>query len=195
MKLVETVRRVQEVGSNQWGLVTTQQMRQLGVTPLDLKRASEAEIIVPIIHGIYKDAGSPPDDLESLRAYWLRTRPSKTAYERWGESDPVVITGATAAWLHGIGDLHPEPYEFSASQRIQSRSKEVRFRRRLIGSQDISQVHGLPVSSIERTLRDLHKDGLEPSLFQHCFSDAMRKEELDGARLVKIFELDTPVQR
>ncbi|WP_262925516.1 type IV toxin-antitoxin system AbiEi family antitoxin domain-containing protein [Kocuria atrinae] len=98
---------MQEVSADQWGLFTTAQAKQQGIIGTELSRAAQAGQIEPITHGVYRLAGVPSDEFDGIRAAWLSTDPKRPAYERLNDEDPVVVSGSSAAWLHGIGDLQP----------------------------------------------------------------------------------------
>lgn len=179
MKAIEVVRRVQEVSAEQWGLFTAAQAKQQGINGTELSRAAQAGQIEPIIHGVYRLAGVPSDEFGGLRAAWLGTDPKRPAYERLDVGDPVVVSGTSAAWLHGIGDLQPEPYQFSSPTRRQTRRPDVRFRRRDVplGFRTVSQ--GLPVTTVEQTIADLVHDKTDLSLITDCLVDAARRPGFD----------------
>ena len=95
----------------------------------------------------------------------------------------MVVTGATATVVHGIGELQPTPYTFAVASRRQSQRPEIRYRVRPLIAEEWSQVEGLPVTSVERTVRDLLADGADLSLVAHAFADAVTSAAIDPGRL------------
>ena len=178
MKASEVLRRLQELTADQWALFTTAQAKQQGIIGTELSRAARAGHIEPIIHGVHRLVGTPSDEYESLRAAWLSTDPSTLAYERLGDENGVVVTGATAAWLHGIGNISPEPYELSSPIRRQSRRADLRFRRRFIPQEARTIVEGLPVTTVEQTIGDLTRDRTDESLVIDCLLDAFARGQV-----------------
>lgn len=164
MKTAEVMRRLGEIADQQWGLVTTAQAVREGVTGVDLQRARKAGAITTVRRAVYRVAGAPEDPRDQVRAAWLASEPRRFSYERLKDEDPVVVTGATAAWLHDAGDLNPEPYELTSVRRRQSRSQEVRYRRAEIDSADVQLVDGLPVTTPQATVIDLMRRGEDVSL-------------------------------
>ncbi|OAX59741.1 hypothetical protein A5N15_06730 [Rothia kristinae] len=158
------MRRLGEIADQQWGLVTTAQAVREGVTGVDLQRARKAGAITTVRRAVYRVAGAPEDSRDQVRAAWLASEPRRFSYERLKDEDPVVVTGATAAWLHDAGDLNPEPYELTSVRRRQSRSQEVRYRRAEIDSADVQLVDGLPVTTPQATVIDLMRRGEDVSL-------------------------------
>ena len=178
MRSSEVLLHLQELTADQWGLFTTAQAKQQGIIGTELSRAARAGHIEPIIHGVHRLVGTPSDEYESLRAAWLGTDPGRPAHERLDDENGVVVSGATAAWLHGIGDLPPEPYELSSPTRRQSRRADLRFRRRFIPQDARTMVEGLPVTTVEQTIGDLVRDRTDNSLVIDCLLDAFDRGQL-----------------
>lgn len=89
--------------------MTAAQALERGVSHLNLSRLADAGALVRLAYGVYRDAGAPVDRLEALRAAWLATDPKLIAYKRlsaWPVS--AVVSGETAAMVHGIGDFRTE---------------------------------------------------------------------------------------
>ncbi|WP_418252513.1 type IV toxin-antitoxin system AbiEi family antitoxin [Gordonibacter urolithinfaciens] len=89
--------------------------------------------------------------------------------------DGFAVAGATAAYLHGIGDFHPDPYEIAAPRRFNSRMGEVRFPIAHLSDEDVAWKSGIPVMRVEATLAALAKRDEEGSLVAGTFVDAVRK--------------------
>lgn len=170
-----------EITAYQWGLVTSAQASRIGVTRLSLSRLTDAGHLERLAHGVYKDAGAPSDQFEDLRAAWLSTEPKATAAERLqGDlADDTVVAGASAARLHGIGDLAADQHEFVARVRRQSQRREIRYRLRVLDPRDVTLVAGLPTMTIERTIADLVETIGDLSLVADALRDASRERTLD----------------
>lgn len=176
-----------EVSASQWGLVTTAQAAAHGVQRLDLSRLSKACHLERLAHGVYRDAGAPSDEFESLRAAWLAADPSHTAAQRLRDlPGGVVVMGESAASLHGVGDLPAVRQEFSTPVRRQTQRPEVSYRQRQLPPSDVTIVHGLPVTTIERTVADLVQDRTDLSLVADVLRDAARTRRLDTDRLEEL---------
>ncbi|MEG0419109.1 MAG: type IV toxin-antitoxin system AbiEi family antitoxin domain-containing protein [Gordonibacter sp.] len=166
------------------GVFTTAQALRFGVPRNVVAKACEAGGLVRIAHGAYRMAGTPASQLDDLVAIWKLTDPSKMTHERMPVAawDGVAVAGSTAASILGIGDFYLSPYRILAPRRFGSRNTETRFGARSIQRDDVSFVHGIPVTRTERTLIDLVLDGEDPSLVQDALSDA-RVKGLDEERL------------
>lgn len=187
MKAKDALRTLAEITETQWGLVTSTQAREAGLTHMDLTRLSQSGHLVRVAHGIYRDAGAPADQHEDLRAAWLSVSPAKLAYQRLRASlSDAVVSGESAANLHAIGDFRADAMEISLSQRRRSRREGVQFRVRDIEPRDVTLVQGLPVTSLERTIADLARDGHDLSHVANALSDALRQSQLQEARLAEL---------
>ncbi len=187
MKFSNALRVLSELSSSQWGMITAAQASRRGVKRLELSRLTEGGHLVRLAHGVYRDAGAPSDEFADLRAAWLSTEPDKLAEDRLGDiSGGVVITGASAARLHGVGDLPADRHEFSSSVRRQTQRSEIHYRQRSLEAHDATIVIGLPVTTIERTIADLLEARTDLSLVADVLSDASRLRRLDLSRLAEL---------
>lgn len=187
MKSNEALRLIADVSSYQWGMVTTAQAVALGVNRVDLARMTRAQLLVRLAHGVYRDAGAPIDEFEDLRAAWLSTEPELSANRRVDVREHgVVVSGASAAELHRIGDLRPERHEFTTRERRQTQRRELHYRQRDLEPEDITLVEGLPATTLERTIADLVEARTDFSLVADAFRDAARRTRLNTERLASL---------
>jgi hypothetical protein len=177
---MEALRILADLSASQWGIFTTSQATKRGVSRLDLARLVDAEQLMRITHGVYRGAGSPGDEFEDLRAVWLSIDPSRLAEDRISDGmEGVVVSGASAAWLYGVGDLRADPYEFTTPKRRQSQRSELRYRVRELDSSDVTIEGGLPVTTLERMIADLVEIRIDLSLVAGVVADAFQKRSLD----------------
>lgn len=180
MKMQAVLLVVGELSSAQWGMFTTAQAAARGVSRLHLSRLAEAGQFERLASGVYRDMGSPVGEFDGVLAAWLSTDPQRTAGERLGDGVAGVVVGAaTAAFLHGFGDLQPEPYVFLVSGRRQSQRPGIRYRQRALRSQEMTLAAGVPVTTIERTVADLVQEGEDFSLVADVLADAVRRTNVD----------------
>lgn len=176
-----------ELSTSQWGMVTTAQAAAHGVKRMDLSRLAKAGHLERLAHGVYRDAGAPADEFESLRAAWLAADPSRTAEARLRDLvDGVVVMGKSAASLHGVGDLPADRYELSSPVRRQTQRPEISYRQRQLDPVDVTIARGLPVTTIERTVADLVEARTDLSLVADVLRDAARTRRLDTDRLIDL---------
>ena len=174
MKRIDATRACADLATSQRGFFTAAQARSVGVDKLALSRLCTACQVERVGHGIYRAAGVPGFREEALYATWLGLMPEVPSYQRPKDETDFVVSHATAAWLHGLGEVNPEPFTFTHSSRHQTRSSQMRFVRSVLGPQDVTIVAGMPATTIARTVLDLLSDGEDLSLVASVFSDALR---------------------
>lgn len=166
--------RVSELASGQWGLLTTAQAEKAGVSRLQLARLADAGVIERIDRGIYVTPAAV-DERTPLRSAWLSLEPKVTAEERLG--DPVssgVLSHTSAAALYEIGDLLGDQPEITVPERKQSR-RAIRLHRSALDANEVTIVQGLPVTTPQRTVADLLRDGHDPSHVAEIAGDVIRR--------------------
>jgi hypothetical protein len=180
----EALRRLADVTSTQWGLVTSAQAAARGVGRLELSRLTQSGHFVRLAKGVYKDSGAPGGSHLELRAAWLSTDPPRTVAERLDDGPAgVVVCGESATRLHGIGDLRADRHEFNVISRRQSQRPDIKYRQRSLVVSEVTIREGLPVTTVERTLADLVADRHDLSLVADVLADAVRQGVVNLDRL------------
>lgn len=187
MRVRDALQALAVRSASQWGMFTTAQARSLGVSRLDLARLSDAGLIERLVHGVYRDTGAPSGEHDDLRALWLSTDQSRPAEDRLGDGAAgVVVSGASAASLHGVGDLRADRAEFTVPVRRQTQRTELRYRVRTLASSSVTMVEGLPVTALEQTIADLVESRTDLSLVADALRDASLVRTLDRDRLATL---------
>lgn len=187
MKSRQALRVLAEVSESQWGMVTSAQASARGISHMNLTRLTDSGDLVRLSHGVYKDAGAPGGLHEELHAAWLATDPAKLAYERLSERPgSAVVSGESAARLHGIGDLRGMRSEFTTPTRKQTQRADVRYRTRALPEQDVTVRDGLPTTTRERTIADLVEGRHDFSVVGDALRDAARQSRLNVDRLTEL---------
>ncbi|MFV0532146.1 MAG: type IV toxin-antitoxin system AbiEi family antitoxin domain-containing protein [Cumulibacter sp.] len=192
MNVREQLELLGEVAEGQGGMVTSAQARGRGITRLQLQRATDSGNLERIAHGVYRITGVPTDPYESLRTAWLAIEPARTVEERLNDPQPrAVVCGAAAAWLHGLGDLDPVPYDIATTVRRRPRRDDVRTVTRQLANAEVTIRHGLPVTTVERTVADLILDDIDDEHIVTIATDALK---LDFS-MVETYIDQAPVRR
>ncbi|MGO2748348.1 type IV toxin-antitoxin system AbiEi family antitoxin domain-containing protein [Microbacterium sp.] len=178
MRTLDALAALEFLGSNQWNLVTTAQASAIGITRNMLIRLTESGTLQRVRHGVYALPSAPHGPLQDVRAAWLATDPKKAATERTQSGDAVIVSGPSAAGVHGLGDVIAHRHEFTSANRRQSTQSDVRFRRRALANDEVTIIDGLPVTTVLRTLSDLARDQLDLDHLTHAVRDALEKPEV-----------------
>lgn len=172
-----TLVRLGSIAERRWGLVTTAQAEDVGVSRKQLSRMTSTGAIERITRGVYRMAGVPPHEHEAIHATWLALGGATTPRTDAGVVS-VVAAGATAAIVHGMGDFFPERFDFIVPARKGTRVAGVRLRIRQLTREEVIPVDGLPALTVERTIADLVEIGTDLSLVADAVRDAARADKL-----------------
>ena len=173
-----TEQRLAEIGTDQWGLVTTAQARRVGVTPQVMAKMTNVGNLFRLAHGVYRLAGSPIDMHEDFRVAWLALDPGLTATERLTSENIDIVSHRSAAHLLGLGDLDVDIMEFTVPRRKQTRRTDVRLYRSPIDADDWTLIAGLPTAKPRRIIADLAAVRIDRGHLATVVRDAVLKHDL-----------------
>lgn len=189
MKTLDTIRTLNDIASSQKGMFTTSQAQAAGVGRHAVSRLEKLGNVERLAKGVYRMGGAPSQREEDVFAVWLSLNPGRCPGSPSAECDPIAMC-ATAAWLHGIGEVGPTPYEFCTEERRQTQRPGLVLRKRKIDAADVTVVSGIPATTPSRTVVDLIDCGEDLSLVANALNDALTqglvadeaklKEEIDG---------------
>src|SRR5450759_4269710 len=80
-KGIKALRAVGDLAMDQWGMTTTAQARNEGLSSQQLARLADTGALERLRHGVYRVAGVPTNPNDDLRAAWLALAPARTAQE------------------------------------------------------------------------------------------------------------------
>lgn len=184
MDAVEALEALELLGVDQWGLVTTSQASENGISRLWLQRLSDRGVIQRLRHGVYALPSSRPGALQDVRAAWLNLTASAPFQGSVHGSD-LVVSGASAASVHEIGDLVPPYIEFSTSQARMTKQRDLRLVHRGLPADDIYDLDGLPVTTVERTIYDLSAAATDLDHLTTLVVDAARRPDISIDKLAE----------
>jgi predicted transcriptional regulator of viral defense system len=169
--------RLGAIAEQRWGLVTTAQAEQAGVTRKQLSRMASTGVLERVAQGVYRMAGAPELEHGSIHSTWLAL--GGATAPRTSEGVPAVVAaGITATLLHEIGDFLPEGHDFIVPARKGTRLPGVRLRVRQLTHQEAILVDGLPTLTVERTIADLLEQWMDLSLVADVARDALVRGKL-----------------
>lgn len=147
---------IAQLAAGQWGLISTAQATMAGATRMLLTRMAANGELERVVYGVYATPAALADELLEKRALWLSLDPSRTAEERLARRHEAgVLSHATAAALHGIGDILDDRVEVTLPRRQQSRREELHLYKAVLRPDEVMSVAGLPVTTPARTIADL----------------------------------------
>src|SRR6478609_8377750 len=140
----------------QWGMVTSAQAVEAGVSYMQLKRMTEAGLLEKAGQGVYLMIGGQAAAARhrAVKVAWLRMDPAVPAWERpLLGANSAIVSHRSAAMLLQLGDLVVRDMEFTTPRRRTSRDHLVRLR--------LGTLAPYEVTWALRTLTDLLADGAE----------------------------------
>jgi predicted transcriptional regulator of viral defense system len=170
------------LAADQYGLITAALAKTHGVDGVTLLRLCEAELLENAGRGVYLLPGAVrPSHLE-IRVAWLRLDPARPAWERDGRgTKDGVVSHRSACLLHELGDIPAPKVELTVPGRLTTREQWVELHRQPgpLDPDEIVVVDGLPVTSVERTIVDLLRDGADAGHIGGVIVDAEHRGLVD----------------
>lgn len=192
--MTDVVVRASRLAAGQWGLLTAAQAAREGITRLQLARLADAGVLERLDRGVYAVTATAGDEHLGLRAAWLTLDPTRTAEERLTNLPTAgVVSHASAAGLHQLGDLLDDAHEFTLPQRKQTSRDGIITHRGDLPEQDVTIVEGLPVTTEERTIADLLRAGNDPEHVAQIIGQGVRRGVVDLSDLAA--HVDTVARR
>ncbi|GAB3313790.1 hypothetical protein GCM10027451_27960 [Geodermatophilus aquaeductus] len=175
-----------DLASEQWGLLTSSQARQVGVTTQQLARLTHQGALDRLRHGVYRLAGAPADRRTELKAAWLSLAPELSVHERLSDPGVAVVSFQSAADLHALGDLEADTFNFSLAERKQTRDAQIRLHRRHLTPEEWTVIDGLPVTTVPVTVGDLAHAGVDGGHLAGVVRDAVLTQHADVDQIVTV---------
>ncbi len=173
---MSAVRAVLDVATFQYGLVTGAQAAACGVSRPAVSRMVADGLLSRVHHGVYvlRGAGDLHDD---LRAAWLQLDPGRDPQDRL-DAPVAVVSGESAAWVYGFGDLMAPRHEFTLAGGRRTRCADVVFHRARLGAGEWRVVQGMAVTTSAGMVADLAARQLDGGHLANVVGDALRSGEL-----------------
>jgi hypothetical protein len=176
MKPAEVRAAIAQLAASQWGLITTAQATAAGATRMLLTRMTDNGELERVVYGVYAVPAASADEQLEKRALWLTLDPTTPAEERLTRRhESGVLSHATAAALHGIGNILDYRVEITTPNRHQSRRRDLRLHRAELRPDETTYAEGLPVTTAARTISDLVAAGHDRDHVADVLDDAVRQ--------------------
>jgi len=136
--------RMAKVAAEQRGIVRRADAARVGVTERDVDRLLEVGLLLPVHPGVYRHAAVAFDETARLLA------------AVWAAGRTAVASHRSAAWLWELRDVPRWRPEVTVAGRTRKPVSRVTIHRTdRLHPPDVAAVHGVPVTSVARTLLDL----------------------------------------
>jgi len=165
------------LAEGQAGFLTARQARELGVD-----RDALAYHVRPggrlerAARGLYRLRFFPRSPFDHVAAAWVASGP-----------DESVISHESALELYELSDVIPDEVHLTLSRERRSRRARDGVRlhrpRTPLRDEEVRTVHGMRVTSVERTLLDVLQDASQPEQIDAAISQALDRALTTAARL------------
>lgn len=186
MESLEVLETLTLSAVDQWGIITTAQAAREGITRLHIGRLTKRGTISRDRQGVYVLPSAQFGPHFGVQAAWVSLDPKHFPHERWSLPNNVVASHETAAALHQIGDLIPTEHTFSSPTRKQTSHKDIKiYQNRDLPAEDVTDIDGLPVTTLERTVEDLANKKVEFDHLADIVADALSHAEVSAVTLAR----------
>lgn len=163
----DTFSTVYEIGADQLGYFTASQARAGGVHPMALIMMEKRQTIERVSRGVYRVQQFPHDPLAEYMEAVL-----------WPAGTTAVISHESALALYGISDVNPARIHLTLPLR--HRVRRTIPRRLALHHADLPDMErtlyeGIPVTTVQRTVRDCRRASVGRETLEQALSDAQRR--------------------
>lgn len=163
-----------DLATSQYGYVTRFQALEAGVARNTLDEMSRRGLVDHISHGLYRFKAFPTSPLDTYMEAVL-----------WPHRATGVLSHETALELYGLSDVNPEKIQLTVpkTHRIRRKIPAVyEIHHADLGSEEITWREGLPLTTVERTIRDCHRTHLRRSLLEQALNQARSRGLITAAK-------------
>lgn len=171
--------QVYDLAADQHGYFTAGQARDWGVQPNALVMMARRSTLVRLSHGVYRLVHFPASPLGQYVEATL-----------WpGGGTRGVISHQSALALYGVSDVSPARIHVSVPRRFRTHREVPRhlvLHREDVPDTDIDTVEGIPVTTLERAIRDCARMHLGAELLEQAIDEGEQKGYLAGATATQL---------
>ncbi|HEV3045751.1 MAG TPA: type IV toxin-antitoxin system AbiEi family antitoxin domain-containing protein [Solirubrobacteraceae bacterium] len=170
--------RLAELADDQYGFLTQQQTRALGVQPMTLVRMAERGVLERRGHGLYRVAHFPMAPLDSYMEATL-----------WPRGTRGVLSHETALELYELSDVNPSKIHITVPQGHRIR-REIpalyRVHHETLAGGDVTFHEGIPIVTPAHAIRQCHAEHLGLALIGQAIDHGLRNGRLTGKQAAQL---------
>jgi predicted transcriptional regulator of viral defense system len=155
--------RLYEIAEAQAGYFTAQQAQSAGFSWERLSSNAKRGKFVRVQPGVYRLAHFPGSPHEDLFIAWLRTGPSST------------ISHESALSIYELTDVLPGEVHVIVPRTASRRREGIRQHTNRLEPDEVTMRHGLPVTTVARTIADVIIGGLAAEHVSQAVQEALRR--------------------
>ena len=152
-----------EIAESQAGYFTTQQASGAGYSRKDLSALSKRGKFSRMAWGIYRIVLFPATPFDDLFIAVLKSGPN------------AVISHASALSIYDLSDVLPGEVHVIIPKSRSRRRAGIKYHTCKISKNEITSYKGLPITTVERTITDVFRNGLDPNLVKQATQQAINR--------------------
>ncbi|HSU13877.1 type IV toxin-antitoxin system AbiEi family antitoxin domain-containing protein [Longimicrobium sp.] len=160
-------RSLQDLAADQHGYFTTAQARDWGVSTMALVMMARRNSAERVSHGVYRLVHYPSSPLGSYMEAAL-----------WPGRVRGVVSHESVLALHEVSDVSPAAVHITVPRRFRTHRRvpgRLVLHRTDLDAADLDTFEGIPVTTLERAIRDCSAAHLGPELVRQAIDEARRK--------------------
>ncbi|OGO60080.1 MAG: hypothetical protein A2032_03545, partial [Chloroflexi bacterium RBG_19FT_COMBO_49_13] len=161
-----------ELAESQAGYFTALQAGKAGFSWERLSANVQSGRFQRVAHGIYRLKHFPASPYEDLFVAFLRAGPSS------------VISHDSALAIYELSDVLPGEVHLIVPTNASRRRKNIRQHRNHLSPDEISMRNGLPITTVERTIRDIISAGVAEEQVRLAIHQALQRGLTDREKLL-----------
>jgi predicted transcriptional regulator of viral defense system len=163
-----------DVANDQFGYVTAEDAREVGVDPVQLRLMHHRGSLDRVALGVYRFPTVPVTELDQYMeaVLWTRTE--------------AVLSYETALDLHDLCDINPAKIHLTVPARYRLRRDlpaMYRLHRRSLDAGDVTRHEGIPIVTVRRAILDGIDSGVGGHLIDQAIDAARRRGLVAPAEL------------
>ena len=163
MNTMSVYSRLYQIAEQQGGYFSSGQARRVGLSKAMLSYHARQGRFLRIRRGVYRLAAFPEMPYADLTVAWLAA------------GEKAVVSHESALLLYALTDLLPAAIHLTVPRTASRRRTGVRLHTARLRDDEITFRHGLPVTTLPRTLVDLIRSGVDEEWIRQAVHQALER--------------------
>ncbi|NMC60148.1 MAG: hypothetical protein GYA51_12330 [Candidatus Methanofastidiosa archaeon] len=168
-----TYNELYKIAEAQGGYFTVTQAKSVGFSPQGLFSLKSNNRFKHITYGIYRITHYPSSEYEDIMIAVLKSGPK------------AVVSHDTALAVYQLSDIMPAIIHLTIPKNRFRGHKEIRYHTARITPKEITNFNGLPITTVERTITDVIRSGMDATLIRQAIEQAIQRGMITKPSLTK----------
>ncbi|MDP2957762.1 MAG: type IV toxin-antitoxin system AbiEi family antitoxin domain-containing protein [Longimicrobiales bacterium] len=176
--------KVTDIAADQFGYVSTSQAAAQGIRRNALRMMATRGVLERVSWGVYRVPTFPPSPLAEYMEASL-----------WPAGVPGVISHESALSIRDLSDVSPPKVHLTVPKAFRVRRTipaHLVIHRADLPEEDVTQVEGIPTTTVRRAIEDCHRTHLGPALLRQAIEGGEREGYLKPDEVRELRRLVLP---